>query len=981
MVIAHILDIAALPENRLSRATRVSNTRCVRCVVIMFVIAAVLLALPSSTCRADSSEQSSAHLVVAANIYEPFVFMRDGKLAGFDVDLVNLIASLNGWSVSYETMTFPAELLSVQSGSVDLGIGSVFKTSDRAARFAFTTSYMNSGLILVTPADSTIHSAGDLGGHRIAVKTGTTSDDYVSGLGSRYGHIEIERYVSAEQVIAAVASGRADAAVHDYINAQYLINAHYLGTLVIQKGTILAPFLAGPQPVAYPAARNMLPLLPQFNTTLTELKRNGMLAQLERTWFGSTISVYAGSDWLRMAVPWIAGVSAVFLAAYFLVLRERAMRAARDRAAYYQQLFSAVPEPALLVRDTKERLEIEAVNAALCTLLGRQESELLGAPLGSLMVSAVGSMPMMIGSLEDQSNASMRWQFIASDGTTIPAEVMMSTLQTPAKRVLIVARDLREQLRAQETVQTAYEQYHALFDEAPDPTLIMTEGKVMLANLSTARVLGLTREELVGKAILDLSSVVQPDGQPSAQVLQEKEAGAVAGQVQRFDWVLVRSDGQQVICEASVKSIASAGPSVLQVIFRDVTDRRLMEERSQQLERELLQSQKMEAVGRLAGGIAHDFNNIMGGIMGHASLLKVDAVEGTDLYDGLSTIELAARRAASLTRRLLSFARKETLTVTNVDIGSVVTDTLAIAMPGFDQRTVLAQNIAPDLAYVAGDQTQLEEVFLNLIINARDAMKPKGGTLTIDAHNVNVDQSFCASHAIPALADGAYVEISVTDSGCGLTADVRDHLFEPFFTTKPDGTGLGLSIVWRVVHEQKGTIAVKSEPNKGTTFTVYLPAIPRAEAQQKARQTSISGSLPRSARGETVLIVDDEEVVRSVAVRVLSGLGYNVIDTSNPLDAVTIYKQSWHSIDLVLVDMMMPHMNGKELFERLREVNPEVLAILMSGYDATDTTLETSGFVGFIPKPYTLQELATRVYQSLMTPGSSSSGRTTDASA
>jgi PAS domain S-box-containing protein len=900
--------------------------------------------------------------------------VRDGQLVGFDVDLVNLIASLNGWTLRYETMTFPAELLSIQSGSVDLGIGSVFKTSDRASRFAFTDAYMNSGLVLVTPADSTLHSPRDLDGHRVAVKTGTASDDFVTSLPLHGGAIEVERYVSPEEVIGAVAGGRADAAVHDYINAQYLINQHYLGTLVLQKGSLFRPFLNSRQPVAYPAARNMLPLLSQFNATLAEVQRSGMLTTLETKWFGSTVSSYASDAWIRTAIL-VAGVIAlILLAAYFVISREHAARAARERATYYQQLFSAVPEPALLVRDVNMQLEIEAVNGALCTLLHQDEKDLLGVPVTSIVASGETDTLIAFTSLEEQSIGSTTWQFVAWDGTLIPVEVMMSSLQTPAKRLLLIARDLRDQLKAEKAVRAAFEQYHALFDEAPDPTLIVTDHVITQANHATMQVLATTPKQLLGRTIAEISPALQPDGRSSAQVMHELEEQTLAGAGRRFDWVLLANDGRQVICEASLQSIPSAGPAVLQGIFRDVTDQRLMEERSQQLERELLQSQKMEAVGRLAGGIAHDFNNIMGGIMGHASLLKVDAPQGTDLYEGLNTIELAARRAASLTRRLLSFSRKDASTITDVDVGGVLGDTLAIAMPGFDQRTVLVQNLAPDLAYVPGDQTQLEEVFLNLIINARDAMKPKGGTLTITACNVAIDESFCTAHAMAVLPDGDYVQIVVADTGCGLAPEAKDHLFEPFFTTKPDGTGLGLSIVWRVVHDHNGTITVASQPGSGTTFTLYLPAIPRTEAQRKVRQASTSGSLPRSAGGETILIVDDEEVVRSVAVRVLGGLGYHVIDTAKPQDALEIYQQSWRSIDLILVDMMMPHMNGKELFDRMREINPAAKAILMSGYDATDTPLAASGFVAFIPKPYTLQELATRVYQSLSTPATRPSG-------
>jgi PAS domain S-box-containing protein len=907
-------------------------------------------------------------LVVAANIYEPFVFPRNGHLVGFDVDLVNLIASLNGWSVRYEMTTFTDELQRIENGTVDLGIGSIFWTHDRASHYTFTDSYLTSGLVLVTPIDSSIHSPRDLGNHVVAVKTGTVSDDYVTSLGIRYGQLQVQRYASPESVIAAVASGQADAAVHDYLNAQFLISDLYQGGLVIQKGSLLRPFLNGRRPLAYLVAGNMLPLLPQFNATLAEVQRSGLLAQLETKWFGTTISFYASSDRWRTTLLILGGIAVALLAIYLLASRERAARAARDRATYYQQLFAAVPEPALLVDDADGQLRIEAVNGALCALLARKDSDLLGATLGSIMFIGQADVSKTLTSLEDRSLTSARWQFVASDSSLIPVEVMMSNLQTPSKRVLIVARDLRDQLKAEQTVRTAYQQYHALFDEAPDPILIVSDHIITQANTGAGRVLGTTAKQLTGKIIPNISPVVQPDGRPSADAMRTFEDQALAGQSQRFDWTFVTYDGRQVICEASLQSIPSAGASIVQGIFRDVTEQRLIQERTRQLEKELLQSQKMEAVGRLAGGIAHDFNNIMGGIIGHASLLRVDAMQGTELYEGLDIIERAAKRAADLTQRLLSFSRNGTPTIADVNIGEVMTDTLSIAMPGFDKRTVLIQTISPDLAYVPGDRTQLEEVILNLVINARDAMGHHHGTLTVDACNVIIDESFCVSNDVPVLPDGSYVQIRVSDTGCGLSSEARDHLFEPFFTTRPEGTGLGLSIVWRVVHDHKGTITVASVPNQGTTFTLYLPAVSRAEAQGRARQTPVSGSLPRSVHGESVLIVDDEDVVRSVAVKVLSGLGYHVTDTNDPQNALTIYKDTWQSIDLVLVDMMMPHMNGLDLFERLREINPWVTAILMSGYDATDTPFASTGFVAFIPKPYTLQELATRVRQSLDTP-------------
>ncbi|MCX6098132.1 MAG: transporter substrate-binding domain-containing protein, partial [Caldiserica bacterium] len=507
------------------------------------VIVTLILLAPFSVVRAAAPVSASPQLVVAANIYEPFVFLRDGRLVGFDVDLVNLIASLNGWNVQYETMTFPEELQRVENGTVDLGIGSIFWISDHASQFAFTSSYMDSGLVLVTPANTAIRYPRDLRGHRVAVKTGTASDDYVTSLATRYGQIQIQRYVSPEEVIAAVVAGQADVAIHDYLNAQYLISDLYQADVVIQKGGLFTPFLNGRRPVAYPAARNMLPLLSQFNATLAEVRHSGMLAQLETKWFGAAISFDADSDRLITALLILGGIAIVVFTIYLLASRERA---ARERAVYYQQLFAAVPEPALLTDSAEGQVRIEAVNGALSSLLARKDSDLVGTTLESIMFIGQADVSSTLTSLEDRSLTSTRWQFVASDGTLIPVEVMMSYLPAPSKRTLIVARDLRDQLKAEQTVHTAYEQYHALFDEAPDPTLIISEHVIAQANTAAGRVLGTTIDQLAGKTIANVSSTTQPDGRPSTDAMRTFEDQALAGQAQRFDWVFVTHDGGQV---------------------------------------------------------------------------------------------------------------------------------------------------------------------------------------------------------------------------------------------------------------------------------------------------------------------------------------------------------------------------------------------------------------------------------------------------
>ena len=298
---------------------------------------------------------------------------------------------------------------------------------------------------------------------------------------------------------------------------------------MIQKGGLFGGFLNGRRPVAYPAARNMLPLLRQFNTTLTEIRRSGMLAKLETKWFGTTVSYYANSDLLRVTLLVSPGIAAVLLVIYLFISRGRATRTARDRAAYYQQLFAAIPEPALLVDGAEGQLRIEAVNGALCTLLARRESRLLGATLGSIMFMERSDVSMTLTSLLDRSLPSTRWQLVASDRTPIPVEVRMSSLQYPSKRVLVVARDLRDQLRAEQTIHAAYQQYHTLFDEAPDPILIISNHVITQASAAAGRVLGATIEQLTGHAIAEVSPAVQPDGRPSSEAIRSFEDLALLG--------------------------------------------------------------------------------------------------------------------------------------------------------------------------------------------------------------------------------------------------------------------------------------------------------------------------------------------------------------------------------------------------------------------------------------------------------------------
>jgi PAS domain S-box-containing protein len=945
-----------------------ASRRCVIgrgvCSFVVVLVLTLLLSSPTPPCVATTTPRD---LLVLANLYEPFVFRRGDALVGFDIDLINLISSLNSWTVRYQVVSFAEELDSIERGTADIGAGSIFWTQARAERFAYSDSYLTSGLVIATLDGSPIHNAEGLRGRTVAVKSGTASDDYVSALNADQDYaIKITRYATSDPVFEALVDKSADAVVHDALNARATINRTYAGQIIMLPGTALNPYLTGYRPLAFPFGSGAADLLPAFNKTLSDLRRSGILAQLENKWFGTATRPDPGVI-VRTVLLMLAGVVCVVAVVLVSSRRMRTIRSGRERSSLYQDLFAAIPEPAFLVRSVEGQLTIEAVNVALCRLLDRRESDLVLKPLTAVVLAAEGGTPQNLSSLLDRSTTTSHWQFSASDGTPIPVEIKTSALHGSHGRLIIVAWDQRERIKAEQTVRSAYEQYHSLFDDAPDPVFIFDGYAVLTSNRAAAAALGLTTSQLAGKRLKDISPSAQPDGTPSDAAARAHADAAAAGETQRFEWVFLSSSGDEVICTASLQSMHAAGPPVLQGIFHDITDKRRSEQRNQMLEHQLFDAQKMEAVGRLAGGIAHDFNNILGGILGYASLLRVDAQPDSGLYEGLNIIEAAARRAAGLTHRLLSFSRHDAPRRSDVDMGSLISDTLSITMPGFDRRVALEQRLAPDLDYVSGDQTQLEEAVLNLVVNAKDAMRT-GGTLTVSAENLSVDEEYAAANIAAGLSVGRFVRIIVADTGTGLTPEAEKHLFEPFFTTRPDGTGLGLSIVWRVVHDHGGHITVESAAGKGTTFTMYFPATPRLTGQVHSRSSAEPSSLPHAQHHETILIVDDEDVVRTVAVKMLGGLDYTTLDCADPLDALALYRKDWQSIDLVLLDIMMPHMNGRDLLIQMRSINPLARVILLSGYDETTSAAETDGITAFVAKPYTLLQLSARVFQMLNDP-------------
>jgi signal transduction histidine kinase/CheY-like chemotaxis protein len=395
-------------------------------------------------------------------------------------------------------------------------------------------------------------------------------------------------------------------------------------------------------------------------------------------------------------------------------------------------------------------------------------------------------------------------------------------------------------------------------------------------------------------------------------------------------------------------------PEAVIGVARDITDRK-------RLERQFFQAQKMEAVGQLAGGIAHDFNNLLTAIIGYSEFLSERLHDNPELAADIEEVKKAGERASRLTRQLLAFSRKQVLAPKVLDLNDVITDLYKMLSRVIGEDVRLEVAAAPRLARVHADPGQIEQIILNLAVNARDAM-PKGGTLRISTDNAELNTDFIRRHE--GVVEGRYVAVSVTDSGCGMTAEVLEHVFEPFFTTKPvgKGTGLGLATVYGIVKQSSGCVSIDSTVGVGTTVTIYLPVA------EGAAQTSVEPTRqPVRGGDETILLVEDEAGLRHLMQRTLQRYGYTVLNTDSVDEALALAKDYSGSVDLLVSDVIMPGMNGPDLAQRIVRLRPSISVLYVSGFSnlADSGVGSLSAKASLLAKPFTPQALAVRVRECL----------------
>jgi PAS domain S-box-containing protein len=520
-------------------------------------------------------------------------------------------------------------------------------------------------------------------------------------------------------------------------------------------------------------------------------------------------------------------------------------------------------------------------------------------------------------------------------------------------------QDITDRKQMEETLRESERRYRALFEQSMDAIAIMDgfPPQFRYVNPAFEELFGYAEDEMRAMPGGDVWLLVHPE---DVAMVREKVQERMDGKTTaiRYEFRIVRKDGEIRWVEATGIRVENAGKAVNQAIYRDITGRKKAEEEQEKLLAQLMQAQKMESVGRLAGGVAHDFNNMLSVILGVADFVDEQLESGSPMHGDMQEIKKAVQRSVDLTRQLLAFARKQTVAPKVLNINATVEGLLKMLRRLIGEDIALVWAPAADLWSVRIDPAQVDQILANLCVNARDAIGG-AGRLTIETGNVVFDPDYCADHL--EFVPGEYILLAVSDDGCGMDKDTLAKIFEPFFTTKGmgEGTGLGLSTVYGIVRQNNGFVTVYSEPGQGTTLKIYLPR----HGGELVPELPDSGPAIPDGSGRTILLVEDEIALLQLNRRMLTSLGYTVLAASTPREAVRLARESQDRIDLLLTDVVMPEMNGRELAAELHSFLPGLKQVFMSGYTAN--VIAHHGVldegVWFLQKPFLKKDLAAKI--------------------
>jgi two-component system cell cycle sensor histidine kinase/response regulator CckA len=630
-----------------------------------------------------------------------------------------------------------------------------------------------------------------------------------------------------------------------------------------------------------------------------------------------------------------------------IVDRKRAQEALRESEEKYRTLFEDYRDAIYIT--TREGDFIDA-NQSAFDLLGYSRDEMGGLNARQLYVNRTNGGRFQKEIEQKGFVRDYEVKLRKKDGAEIDCLFNVSVRRAPDGRILAyqgVIRDITDRKRAQEALRESEEKYRTLVERARAGIAIVQDDVLKYVNPYLAEMAGYTVAELTDTRFSDY---IHPDDLPSV-IENYRRRMAGEGIPSTYEAGVGHKDGGKIDVEFDIGLITYQGKPAIFAIVRDLIERK-------RLEAQLRLAQKMEALGTLAGGIAHNFNNLLTGIMGCSSLMLLETDSTHPNYEHLKKVEKLVESGAKLTTQLLGYAREGRYEVRPISLNQVVAET-ANTFAAMRKDIGVHQELAEDLPGIKADRGQVEQVLLNLCVNAADAM-PRGGDLFLKTMSITDKDMGDKPYR---LSPGAYALLTVRDTGIGMDKETRGRVFDPFFTTKGmgRGTGLGLASVYGIVKAHGGYIDVESEKGQGTTFSLYFPASgTRAKEPLKSAKHLTKGT-------GTVLLIDDEDMVLDVSVKMLEKLGFTVFEGRGGREAIDIYKAHKNQVDLVILDMIMPGMGGGETYDRMKEINPGVRVLLSSGYslDGQATEILNRGCDGFIQKPFKMEELLEKVAETI----------------
>ena len=890
--------------------------------------------------------------VICEDNFPPFSYKENGALRGYNVDLIRKLEALLNVKLRLESMDWANAYSRVQSGKTDILVG-ISYNDNRAKTFDFSQRILTlRGRLFVAHESFHITRPEDIPyGHPIGVEKGDILESYLI---SNYPKLSLMEFTNQKDGLEAVSRHEIEAFAGDYHAGISMIHRFNMDNSIKVVGP---PLLEGAYCLAVKKGNPRL--ISALNEGLDSLRNDGEMKTQEDNWFGEGY-MHSPTIWL----PVLYALVAVSLLALALIVWNRtlqiAVRLRTDELKEAQSRLSVAMTHGK-VGTWEYRPETDQfITSGMNELMGYSEQELGNTFNGWLKhvtdpvdQQAITSelkrvMKLRSGSFEVEhrfkhKDGAVRWLF--SQGMLVVDKHNDNMILQGASTDITHIKETEQTLRSSE------EKFAHAFHSSPDALGIsrLSDGRFLEVNEGFLSMTGYALTDIIDKTVSELGLYVDIELQKTifTRLIQTKSL--------RDEEVLFkRKDGNVFTGLISGSIIELEREPCALIIIRDITEKRRLQE-------QLLQSQKQEGIGRLAGGIAHDFNNLLTAIIGYGELSLTQLPDSNPVRPHLKQILQASERASGLTRQLLAFARKQIIApqIVNINDLTMKMDQMLRRMLGEDIEMVTRQ--AANLPLVKVDPGQIEQVIMNMVINSRDAM-PSGGKIILETSRVELDETYQSLHqdALP----GVYVQISVTDSGSGISKDALPYIFEPFFTTRAvgKGTGLGLSTCYGIVRQNGGSISVYSEEGHGTTFRVYLPI----SQEQIIQEIQKPAEVP--ARGnEVILAVEDEPLVRQLMKRIMVMQGYHVITAESGMEALELAEAYEGKIDMLLTDVIMPRMSGKQLADRMIMIRPDIKILYVSGY--TENSVVQHGIleagIAFLPKPYTPHTLAQKVRETL----------------